>query len=89
MICSGVIFAIADNFWILLFAAVVGVISATGSDFGPFRAIEESILSQLTTTSTRSDVLTWYVTLASLGSAIGTEASGRVVDALQSLTVGR
>lgn len=34
MVLSGVVFARAENFWILLFAAVVGVISATGSDFG-------------------------------------------------------
>jgi hypothetical protein len=34
MVLSGVVFARAENFWVLLFAAVVGVISATGSDFG-------------------------------------------------------
>jgi MFS family permease len=83
MILSGVTFAVFENFWILLFAAVVGVISATGSDFGPFRAIEESTLSHLTTPQTRADVLAWYVTTASLGSAVGTEAAGRIVDSLQ------
>lgn len=41
MVVSGAIFAIFENFWILLFASVIGVISATGGDFGPFRAIEE------------------------------------------------
>lgn len=41
MVLSGVIFAVFDNFWILLFAAIVGVISVTGGDFGPFRSIEE------------------------------------------------
>jgi MFS family permease len=45
MVCSGVIFAVFENFWILLFAAVVGVISTMGGDFGPFRTIEESMLS--------------------------------------------
>lgn len=84
MVFSGTVFAIFENFWILLFAAVVGVISATGSDLGPFRAIEESTLSHLTTPKTRADVLAWYVTSASLGSAIGTEVSGRVVSFLQS-----
>ena len=83
MVLSGATFALFENFWILLFAAVVGVISATGSDFGPFRAIEESTLSHLTNPKTRSDVLAWYVTTASLGSAIGTELSGRIVDVLQ------
>jgi MFS family permease len=83
MVISGAMFAIFENFWVLLFAAVVGVISATGGDFGPFRAIEESTLSQLTTPETRADVLAWYVTTASLGSSIGTEISGRVVHFLQ------
>ncbi|KAJ9355781.1 hypothetical protein DTO027B9_3935 [Paecilomyces variotii] len=83
MAISGGIFAVAENYWILLGAAVVGVISATGGDFGPFRAIEESTLSHLTTAETRSDVLSWYVTVSSLGSAFGTEFCGRLVDFLR------
>ncbi|KAL8704391.1 MAG: hypothetical protein Q9201_002460 [Fulgogasparrea decipioides] len=85
MVLSGVAFAVFENFWILLAAAVVGVISATGSDNGPFRAVEESTLSHLTTPETRADVLSWYVTTSSLGSAAGTEVAGRVVDSLQNL----
>lgn len=41
MALSGVIFAIFESFWILLLAAIVGVLSVTGGDFGPFRSIEE------------------------------------------------
>jgi MFS family permease len=85
MILSGAIFALFENFWLLLFAAVIGVISITGSDFGPFRSIEESTLSQITTTKTRPDILAWYVTVAALGSSIGSEASGRIVHQLQGL----
>ncbi|EXJ81351.1 hypothetical protein A1O3_07641 [Capronia epimyces CBS 606.96] len=83
MVLSGAIFAVFENFWILLLAAVLGVISVTGGDFGPFRSIEESVLSQLTTPSTRADVLAWYVTTSTLGSSIGSEASGRIVHYLQ------
>ena len=79
MIASGVVFATIENFWLLLLAAILGVISITGGDFGPFRSIEESVLSQLTTPSTRADVLAWYVTTSTLGSSIGSEVSGRVV----------
>ena len=85
MVCSGATFALSNDFWVLLLAAVVGVLSASGSDFGPFRSIEESILSHLTTLETRNSVLAWYVTSASVGSALGTELSGRVVDALERL----
>lgn len=41
MISSGLVFAIFENFWLLLLAAIFGVISVTGGDFGPFRSIEE------------------------------------------------
>jgi predicted MFS family arabinose efflux permease len=41
MVLSGVTFALSENFWVLLLAAVIGVISVTGGDFGPFRSIEE------------------------------------------------
>lgn len=85
MIISGMVFALFENYWILLFAAVVGVVSATGGDFGPFRAIEESIMSTLTTQHTRADVLSWYVTTATLGQSIGTEACGRIVSRLEKL----
>lgn len=44
MVLSGAVFALFENFFILLLAAVVGVISVTGGDFGPFRTIEEYVL---------------------------------------------
>ncbi|KAM7206010.1 MFS general substrate transporter [Rhypophila sp. PSN 637] len=88
MIMSGVIFALCENYWVLLFAAIVGVISATGGDFGPFRAIEESTVSELTCRDTRNDVLVWYVTTASIGSAVGTEVAGRVIEWLTEVEDG-
>lgn len=83
MVFTGLMFAVFENFWILLFAAVIGVVSATGGDFGPFRSIEESMLSQLTTPKTRADVLAWYVTTSAWGSSIGSELGGRIIEGLQ------
>ncbi|KAF3770597.1 MFS general substrate transporter [Cryphonectria parasitica EP155] len=83
MVLAGLTFALSDNYWILLPAACVGVLSATGGDTGPFRAIEESTLSELTVPETRADVLSWYITTAALGSASGTAAAGRLVSWLQ------
>jgi MFS family permease len=79
MMLSGVVFAMSENFWVLLLAAVVGVISVTGADCGPFRAVEESVLSGLTDEKTRSDVLTWYVTSSTMAGAVGSEVAGRAV----------
>lgn len=79
MTIAGTTFALSENFWILLLAAVVGVISVTGADCGPFRAVEESVLSGLTDEKTRSDVLAWYVTATTMAGAVGSEVAGRVV----------
>ncbi|RGP76753.1 multidrug resistance [Fusarium longipes] len=84
MAFSGLVFSIFENFWILLLAAIVGVISASGSDFGPFRAVEESMLSHITNPKSRADVLAWYVTSSSLGAAAGTALAGRFVETLVS-----
>lgn len=43
------------------------------------------MLSHLTTSKTRSDVLAWYVTCSALGSTVGTEVAGRVLEHLNSL----
>lgn len=83
MVFAGLTFALSEHYWILLPAAVVGVLSATGGDTGPFRAIEESTLAELTVPDTRADVLSWYITTAALGSASGTAAAGRMVQWLQ------
>ncbi|KAM0345028.1 hypothetical protein ACHAPU_006914 [Fusarium lateritium] len=82
MAVSGVIFSTFENYWVLLFAAVVGVVSASGSDFGPFRAVEESMLSHITSTKTRPDVLAWYITSSSLGAATGSALAGRFVETM-------
>lgn len=83
MVFTGLTFALFENFWLLLFAAIIGVVSATGGDFGPFRSIEESMLSQLTTPATRADVLAWYVTASAWGSSLGSEVGGRMIENLQ------
>lgn len=45
--------------------------------------MNRSIISQLTTSSTRADVLAWYVTTSTLGSSLGSEVSGRAVHYLE------
>jgi MFS family permease len=84
MLFSGVTFAMATNYWILLFAAVVGVISPSGNEIGPFRAVEESTLAQLSKPETRSDVFAWYVVAGTLGGAAGSLTCGWFTQALQS-----
>ncbi|KAH8658173.1 major facilitator superfamily domain-containing protein [Xylariales sp. PMI_506] len=79
MTASGIIFATSGNYWILLIAAIVGVISPSGSEIGPFRAIEESIVAQLTVSKDRAQVYAWYSLFASAGMAFGMLASGWII----------
>ncbi|KAK5107569.1 hypothetical protein LTR62_001012 [Meristemomyces frigidus] len=83
MALSGIIFAISGNFWFLLAAAVVGVISPSGNEIGPFRAVEESTIAHLTEAETRSDVFAWYVIAGTLGTAGGSLSCGWAVQRLQ------
>ncbi|EME47590.1 hypothetical protein DOTSEDRAFT_105592, partial [Dothistroma septosporum NZE10] len=84
MIVSGVVFANMSNYWTLLFAAMVGVISPSGNEIGPFRAVEESTLAHLTEAKTRSDIFALYVVAGTLGTAGGSLTSGWVTQELQS-----
>ena len=55
---------------------------SSGNEIGPFRAIEESALAQLTPTAIRSDIFAWYTLLGNAGIAFGTMTSGRIVQKL-------
>jgi len=77
-----VVFASLSNYWILLAAAIVGVISPSGNEIGPFRAVEESTLAQLSDAETRSDVFAWYVVIGSLGTATGSFTCGWLTEYL-------
>jgi MFS family permease len=85
MIVSGIVFATASNYWILLLAAVFGVISPSGNEIGPFRAIEEGTLASLTDEDSRSDIFAWHIVAGTLGVASGTFSAGWVISGLQKL----
>ncbi|KAJ5275777.1 hypothetical protein N7524_001930 [Penicillium chrysogenum] len=82
---SGVIFALFGNFWILLAAAVFGVISPSGNEIGPFRAVEESTLAHLTPHELLSDVFAWYSLIGNAGSATGMLVCGWIINSLESV----
>ncbi|KAL9124178.1 MAG: hypothetical protein Q9217_006472, partial [Psora testacea] len=82
MTASGIIFAISGNYWVLVAASILGVISPSGNEIGPFKAIEESTLAQLTPIEIRNDIFAWYTLLGSAGTATGTIACGWIVQGL-------
>ena len=58
--------------------------STSGNEIGPFRAVEESTLAQITAKDKRSEIFAWYTLLGSAGTACGSVASGWIVQALLS-----
>jgi MFS family permease len=55
----------------------------SGTEIGPFKAIEESTISQLIPPSERSSVLAWYILFGTMGTAGGTLLCGWTTQSLQ------
>ncbi|GKZ27647.1 hypothetical protein AbraIFM66951_006000 [Aspergillus brasiliensis] len=83
MVGSGILFASVGNYWVLLAAAVFGVISPSGNEIGPFRAVEESTLAHLTPNEILSDIFAWYSLIGNAGTALGMMTGGWAINLLQ------
>jgi MFS family permease len=82
-ITTSFIFATQTNFYILLFAGIAGVISPSGSEIGPFMAIEISAISEVSLSSQRTPLMAWYNLFGSLFSASGALTCGLVMNFLK------
>ena len=82
MAAGGAAMAATDNFWLLLLAATIGVISPSGSEVGPFQSIEQACLAQAVTDRERTRFFAWYNLAGYLASAIGALAVGWFVAAM-------
>ena len=71
MVFAGILFACTDNFIFLLLAAIIGVISPSGNEVGPFLAIEQASLSHLVPDDKRIGVFAWYNLLGFCATALG------------------
>jgi len=87
MVFAGVLFAVTENFLLLLFAATVGVISPSGYEVGPFLSIEQAALSQVVPNEQRTQVFAWYNLLGSFATAVGSLFGGGLAQSLQNLGV--
>jgi MFS family permease len=89
MIIAGITFATSENVAILLFASIVGVVSPAGNEVGPFRAVEEAMISDLADeVGQRAKVFAGYVVAGTAGTALGTLGAGMVVSGLRGKGVG-
>jgi MFS family permease len=83
MIMAGVVFALTGNFILLVVTAIIGVISPSGNEIGPFLSIEQAALSQLLPDEKRTQVFAWYNLVGSFATACGALAGGGLAQALQ------
>ncbi len=83
MMGAGLLFALTNQFWLLVVAAVVGVISPSGTEIGPFLSIEQAGLAQVVADEKRTKWFAWYALAGSLATASGALLGGSVVAMLQ------
>jgi MFS family permease len=76
MALAGCVFALADNPLWLAGAAIVGSISPSGKEVGPFLSIEQAILPSTASARQRTAVFAAYNLVGSLAGAIGALAVG-------------
>jgi MFS family permease len=80
---AGLVFGLTDEYWLLLLAATIGVISPSGNEVGPFLSIEQAALSQVLADEDRPRVFAWYHLAGACATALGALAAGVAVDRLQ------
>jgi len=83
MVFAGFLFALTDRVAILLLAAIIGVISPSGYEVGPFLAVEQAALSQIVPDERRTQVFGWYNLVGSFATAAGALAAGGMTELLQ------
>ncbi|MCL4489748.1 MAG: MFS transporter [Chloroflexi bacterium] len=83
MLFAGIIFALTSNIVLLVIAAVIGVISPSGNEIGPFLSIEQAALSQIVPNEQRTRVFAWYSLVGSFATALGALGGGGLAQTLQ------
>ena len=85
MVLAGIVFAATNNFLFLLVAAMIGVISPSGNEVGPFLSIEQASLSQLLPDRLRTGVFAWYNLVGSFATAFGAAVGGGLAQGLEAI----
>ncbi len=76
MALAGTVFAVTSNPIMLAIAAIIGTISPSGKEVGPFLSIEQAVLPQTVSSQQRTSVFAAYNLVASLAGALGALAAG-------------
>jgi MFS family permease len=82
---AGLGFILTRNVILLIIAAIIGVISPSGNEIGPFLSVEQASLSQLVPNEKRTNYFAWYNLAGSFSTATGALAGGWLAQALQTI----
>jgi MFS family permease len=82
MLVAAAVFASSGVFIVLAIAATIGVISPSGSEVGPFLAVEQASLSQTIPDAQRTRVFGWFNLVGSFATATGALVGGAVAQLL-------
>lgn len=85
MVGAGLLFAVTRDFWLLLLAATLGIISPSGNEVGPFLAIEQAALAQAVPAERRTRTFAWYTLTGAFATAAGALVGGGAAEGLQRL----
>ena len=80
---AGLAFVLTRNFILLIIAAIIGVISPSGNEIGPFLSVEQAGLTQLISNKSRTQFFAWYNLVGSFATAIGALSGGWLAQILQ------
>ena len=83
MLGAGAAFLLTQNIVLLIVAAIIGVISPSGNEIGPFLSVEQAGLSQLVSNEKRTQVFAWYNLVGSFATGAGAGMGGLLARALQ------
>ncbi len=83
MLGAGVVFIATRNVYLLMAAAIIGVISPSGNEIGPFLSVEQASLSHLLPAERRTQSFAWYNLAGSFATATGALSGGWLAQTLQ------
>jgi MFS family permease len=83
MLFTAVLFAVTDRLALLIIAAIIGVISPSGYEVGPFLSVEQAALSDIVSGEQRTGIFAWYNLVGSFATAAGALCGGGLIQLLQ------
>jgi MFS family permease len=76
---AGLGFTFTGDIILLILTAIIGTISPNGNEVGPFQALEQASLSEVSNSSSRTRLFGWYQMTGSLATAFGALSAGWLV----------